>query len=56
MTAGLSSASFCWIAGNPVKVLATSFRRPASLFEKFPRNRVFIAPTETPPPWGREIK
>ncbi len=33
-----------WIAGNPVDVLATTFGRPASLFEKFPRHDVFIAP------------
>ncbi len=33
-----------WIAGNPVDVLATNFSKPASLFEKFPRDRVFIAP------------
>ena len=45
-----------WIAGNPVDVLATNFGKPASLFEKFPRDRVFIAPTETPPHGKREIK
>ncbi len=33
-----------WIAGNPVEVLATNFGQPASLIEKFPRERVFIAP------------
>ena len=32
-----------WIAGNPPDVLATNFGKPASLFEKFPRNDVFIA-------------
>jgi oxalate decarboxylase len=37
-----------WIAGNPIDVLATNFGKPASLFEKFPRDRVFIAPTATP--------
>src|SRR5580698_2120349 len=37
-----------WIAGNPVDVLATNFSKPASLVERFPRERVFIAPTETP--------
>lgn len=31
-----------WIAGNPVDVLVTNFNRQASLFEKFPRNDVFI--------------
>jgi oxalate decarboxylase len=37
-----------WIAGNPVDVLATNFGRPVSLVQKFPRDRVFIAPTEAP--------
>ena len=32
-----------WIAGNPADVLATNFGKPASLFEKFPRNDVFIS-------------
>ena len=45
-----------WIAGNPTDVLATNFSKPASLFEKFPRDRVFIAPTEAPPHGVREIK
>ncbi|MBX6315719.1 MAG: cupin domain-containing protein [Isosphaeraceae bacterium] len=45
-----------WIAGNPVDVLATNFSRPASLFERFPRDRVFIAPTETPGHGVGEIK
>ncbi|MHC5537876.1 cupin domain-containing protein [Singulisphaera rosea] len=36
-----------WIAGNPVDVLATNFGKPASLFEKFPRKDVFIAPVES---------
>jgi oxalate decarboxylase len=44
-----------WIAGNPVDVLATNLSKPASLFEKFPRDRVFIAPTLTPPHGVREI-
>src|SRR5437588_3394488 len=35
-----------WIAGNPVDVLATNFNKPASLFDKFPRKDVFIAPDE----------
>jgi hypothetical protein len=35
-----------WIAGNPVDVLATNFGRPASLFENFPRNGVFISPNQ----------
>jgi oxalate decarboxylase len=43
-------------AGNPVDVLATNFSKPASLFERFPRSRVFIAPTETPGHGVREIK
>jgi len=38
-----------WIAGNPVDVLVTNFSKPASLFEKFPKKDVFIAPKE-----GRE--
>jgi oxalate decarboxylase len=37
-----------WIAGNPTDVLATNFGKPAALFEKFPRNDVFIAPKDTP--------
>jgi oxalate decarboxylase len=45
-----------WIAGNPLDVLATNFGKPASLFERFPRDRVFIAPTETPRHGAREIK
>ena len=45
-----------WIAGNPVDVLATNFSKPASLFERFPRERAFIAPTETPSHGPREIK
>ena len=44
-----------WVAGNPADVLATNFSKPQSLFEKFPRNRVFIAPTETPPHGEREL-
>ncbi len=31
-----------WIAGNPTDVLATNFSQPPSLFEKFPREDVFI--------------
>jgi oxalate decarboxylase len=33
-----------WMAGNPLDVLATNFSKPASLFEKFPKRDVFIAP------------
>ncbi len=33
-----------WIAGNPLDVLATNFSQPASLFEKFPKSDVFVAP------------
>jgi oxalate decarboxylase len=33
-----------WIAGNPAELLATNFGKPASLFEKFPKRDVFIAP------------
>ncbi len=32
-----------WIAGNPTDVLATNFNQPPDLFEKFPREDVFIA-------------
>jgi oxalate decarboxylase len=35
-----------WMAGNPIDVLATNFGQPASVFEKFPRKDVFIAPKE----------
>jgi oxalate decarboxylase len=35
-----------WIAGNPLDVLATNFGKPASLFEKFPHQDVFIAPQQ----------
>jgi oxalate decarboxylase len=45
-----------WIAGNPVDVLATNFGKPASLIERFPRERVFIAPTGTPPHGERDIE
>ncbi|HKM54020.1 MAG TPA: cupin domain-containing protein [Isosphaeraceae bacterium] len=44
-----------WLAGNPIDVLATNFSKPTSLFEKFPRDRVFIAPSQTPPHGQREI-
>ena len=37
-----------WMAGNPLDVLATNFGRPASLFEKFPKRDVFIAPKNGP--------
>jgi oxalate decarboxylase len=45
-----------WIAGNPLDVLATNFGKPRSLFEKFPRHRVFIAPTEALPAGDREAE
>jgi hypothetical protein len=45
-----------WIAGNSVDVLATNCSRSASLFEKFPRDRVFIARTETSRHGVREIE
>jgi oxalate decarboxylase len=35
-----------WIAGNPVDILVTNFGQPASLFEKFPKHDVFIAPKD----------
>src|SRR5262249_53079747 len=31
-----------WIAGNPTDVLATNFSKPASLFDQFPRQDLFI--------------
>ena len=37
-----------WIAGNPTDVLAANFSKPAALFEKFPRNDVFISSKEAP--------
>jgi oxalate decarboxylase len=45
-----------WVAGNPIEVLATTFSKPKSLFAKFPKQRVFIAPTEAPPVGPREIR
>lgn len=45
-----------WVAGNPTQVLATNFSKPESLFEKFPRDRVFIAPPGSPAQNEREIK
>ena len=45
-----------WIAGNPPDVLATNFGQPASLFERFPRDDVFIAPSGTTGHGVREIK
>jgi oxalate decarboxylase len=33
-----------WIAGNPDYLLAANFGKPVSLIEKFPKERVFIAP------------
>jgi len=35
-----------WIAGNPTDVLATNFNKPAALFEKFPKNDVFVSSKE----------
>jgi len=45
-----------WVAGNPTQVLATNFSKPESLFDKFPRDRVFIAPPGNPAQNEREIK
>jgi oxalate decarboxylase len=39
-----------WVAGNPPDVLATNFGKPTSLFDKFPRRDVFIAPGPGPDP------
>jgi oxalate decarboxylase len=44
-----------WIAANPTYVLAANFGKPESLFEKFPRHRVFISPTEAPRHGNREL-
>ncbi len=44
-----------WVAGNPPDVLATNFGKPGSLMERFPRQRIFIAPTETPRHGDREL-
>ena len=33
-----------WMSANPLDVLATNFSKPKSVFEKFPRKDVFIAP------------
>jgi oxalate decarboxylase len=44
-----------WIAGNPLDVLATNFGKPRSFIERFPRDRVFISPTERPPHGEREL-
>ena len=33
-----------WIAGNPTDVLSTNFSKPAALFERFPKQDVFISP------------
>jgi oxalate decarboxylase len=37
-----------WIAGNPLDVLATNFSKPTALFEKFPRQDVFISDKNGP--------
>ena len=44
-----------WIAGNPLDVLATNFGKPRSIFEKFPHQRVFIAPPDPSHPGEREL-
>jgi hypothetical protein len=44
-----------WIAGSPGDVLDINFGRPAWLFEKFPREQVFIAPAEAPRHGARRI-
>jgi len=44
-----------WIASNPAYLLAANFGQPESLVEKFPRERVFISPTEAPPHGTRDI-
>jgi hypothetical protein len=42
-------------ASNPTEVLATNFGKPKSLFEKFPTERVFIAPVGPPGHNKRDI-
>ncbi len=37
-----------WFAGNPTDVLTTNFGKPAALFEKFPREDVFISSKDGP--------
>ncbi len=44
-----------WIAGNPLDVLATNFGKRRSIFEKFPHQRVFIAPPDPSHPGEREL-
>jgi len=45
-----------WIASNPAYLLAANFSKPEALFQKFPKERVFIAPTDAPPHGKREIR
>ncbi len=45
-----------WIAANPAYVLAANFGKPETLFQKFPKDRVFIAPTGSAGRGEREIK
>jgi len=45
-----------WIAGNPKYLLAANFAKPESLFDKFPKQRVFIGPPGPPQQSEREIK
>jgi oxalate decarboxylase len=45
-----------WLAANPAYLLADHFGKPASFFEKLPKHRVFIAPTESPAHGSAEIK
>jgi oxalate decarboxylase len=37
-----------WIAGNSTDILATNFSKPAALFEKFPRDDLFMVPKDGP--------
>lgn len=45
-----------WLAASPAYLLADHFGKPASFFEKLPKHRVFIAPTESPAHGNAEIK
>jgi oxalate decarboxylase len=44
-----------WVAGNPRDVLATNFGKPAALFDKFPKQRVFISPNGPPEQNPRDV-
>lgn len=45
-----------WVAGQPLDILATNFAQKPAVFEKFPRERVFIAPLGPPLQPEREVR